>query len=63
MVGYSPLDQVQLTNTEHAFAGAISGAITRCISQPLDVLKIRFQVRLNNQRYVGPGNHCSCMNS
>ncbi|XP_017890587.1 mitochondrial thiamine pyrophosphate carrier-like [Ceratina calcarata] len=31
---------------EHAVAGAISGFVTRCICQPLDVVKIRFQLQV-----------------
>lgn len=31
-------------NTDHAIAGAISGFLTRFTCQPLDVVKIRFQV-------------------
>lgn len=33
-------------NVEHAVAGAISGFVTRCICQPLDVVKIRFQLQV-----------------
>ena len=43
-VGYNMKDDVHLTSAEHALAGAVSGAITRGLVQPLDVLKIRFQV-------------------
>lgn len=32
------------SNSSHAIAGAVSGFITRFICQPLDVIKIRFQV-------------------
>ena len=45
MVGFSPHDLVQLSDAEYAAAGAVSGSITRCVAQPLDVLKIRFQVK------------------
>lgn len=31
-------------NLDHAIAGAASGFITRFLCQPLDVVKIRFQV-------------------
>lgn len=31
-------------NANHAIAGAISGFLTRFTCQPLDVVKIRFQV-------------------
>lgn len=31
-------------NLDHAIAGAVSGFVTRFLCQPLDVIKIRFQV-------------------
>ena len=43
MVGYDPQIQ-ELSKFEHGVAGATSGIITRMIAQPLDVIKIRFQV-------------------
>ena len=43
MVGYDPRIQ-ELSKLEHGVAGAMSGIITRMIAQPLDVIKIRFQV-------------------
>ncbi|XP_015435545.1 PREDICTED: mitochondrial thiamine pyrophosphate carrier-like [Dufourea novaeangliae] len=33
-------------NTDHAIAGAIGGFVTRFVSQPLDVVKIRFQLQV-----------------
>lgn len=36
--------QYNLTSLEYGAAGAFSGIITRFLGQPLDVLKIRFQV-------------------
>ncbi|CAH0477931.1 unnamed protein product [Peronospora belbahrii] len=33
------------STTEAAFAGAVSGGMTRCVSAPLDLLKIRLQVQ------------------
>lgn len=44
MVGYDESAPKRLDDTEYAVAGAISGGLTRAISQPLDVIKIRFQV-------------------
>ena len=45
MVGYDP-EIKELSKLEHGAAGATSGVITRMIAQPLDVIKIRFQVDL-----------------
>lgn len=44
MVGYSPNREHQLSGSALGFAGATSGAVSRALTQPLDVLKIRFQV-------------------
>ncbi|CAH0729539.1 unnamed protein product, partial [Brenthis ino] len=38
--------QSKLSATQSAIAGGISGAFTRAIAQPLDVLKVRFQLQL-----------------
>ena len=35
----------KLKPIHYTIAGATSGALTRIISQPLDVLKIHFQIR------------------
>ena len=43
MVGYSS-DAKDLPAHVYPIAGASSGVVTRAICQPLDVLKIRFQV-------------------
>lgn len=43
-VGYKAEKKDQLSPQDHARAGAASGAIARAFLQPLDVLKIRFQV-------------------
>ncbi|XP_050718513.1 mitochondrial thiamine pyrophosphate carrier-like [Eriocheir sinensis] len=45
-VGYKAEKQDQLSPWDHAFAGAASGAISRALLQPLDVLKIRFQLQV-----------------
>ena len=44
MVGFDPGIK-ELSKTEHVCAGAVSGVVTRAIAQPLDVIKIRFQVQ------------------
>uniref|UniRef100_A0A5S6QR53 Mitochondrial thiamine pyrophosphate carrier n=1 Tax=Trichuris muris TaxID=70415 RepID=A0A5S6QR53_TRIMR len=48
MVGFNPTAQKneRLSALDHSIAGSVSGAITRAISQPFDVLKIRFQLQL-----------------
>ncbi|KAL3876861.1 hypothetical protein ACJMK2_034644 [Sinanodonta woodiana] len=46
MVGYNPELERQLTKTDHAIAGAFSGSVSRALFQPLDVLKIRFQLQV-----------------
>jgi len=38
------LQEITEPNSAHAIAGAASGCITRFLCQPLDVIKIRFQV-------------------
>lgn len=40
------------SNSDHAIAGAISGLITRFLCQPLDVIKIRFQVRYSTRKIL-----------
>jgi solute carrier family 25 thiamine pyrophosphate transporter 19 len=44
MVGFDPEAKKKLTKGEYGTAGAVSGTVTRFLSQPLDVIKIRFQV-------------------
>lgn len=41
-----PINGRELSTYEYSEAGVISGLFTRAIIQPLDVLKIRFQVCL-----------------
>ncbi|CAI4227775.1 unnamed protein product [Auanema sp. JU1783] len=47
MVGYEsePINGRELSSVEHSEAGLVSGIATRMIIQPLDVLKIRFQLQ------------------
>jgi len=42
MVGYNP--DLKISKDEQAIAGGISNGIARAVTQPFDVLKIRFQV-------------------
>ena len=46
MVGFNPepINGRELSSFEYSEAGLLSGLATRAIIQPLDVLKIRFQV-------------------
>jgi hypothetical protein len=44
MIGFDPEAKKKLSKGEYGVAGAISGALTRLLCQPFDVIKIRFQV-------------------
>lgn len=46
MVGYDPKTPQDKTNADRIAAGAASGFFTRALVQPLDVIKIRFQLQL-----------------
>lgn len=54
-VGYKEDQDVQLTPGDHAVAGAVSGMVTRALIQPLDVLKIRFQLQIEPTTRRGGG--------
>ena len=47
MVGYDP-EKKDLKDRQILVASATSGFIARFLLQPIDVVKIRFQVRLKN---------------
>jgi hypothetical protein len=56
MVGFDPEAKKKLSKGEYGAAGAVCGAVTRFLCQPVDVIKIRFQVGPKFAR-----NHvCSC---
>ena len=44
MVGFDPSNNKPLPKQYYGYAGAISGVVTRAVAQPIDVIKIRFQV-------------------
>ena len=44
VVGFTPEKERKLSPLDYGIAGAVSGAATRGVIQPLDVVKIRFQV-------------------
>lgn len=46
MVGFDPQSKRNLKYSDYATAGAISGAISRAMLQPLDVIKIRLQLQV-----------------
>ncbi|XP_064638602.1 mitochondrial thiamine pyrophosphate carrier-like [Lineus longissimus] len=46
MVGFDPSDAEPLTDYEYVTAGAVSGVMTRAVCQPLDVVKVRFQLQV-----------------
>lgn len=52
MVGYKPEIETHLSPTEQALAGAVTGTVSRALFQPLDVLKIRFQLQVEPLRKV-----------
>lgn len=51
MVGYDD-QQKELSPTQYALAGAVSGITTRLLLQPLDVVKIRLQLQVDPLKQV-----------
>jgi hypothetical protein len=47
MVGYDP-EKKHLTDRQILIASVASGFLSRFLLQPVDVIKIRFQVRIKN---------------
>ncbi|XP_077980246.1 mitochondrial thiamine pyrophosphate carrier-like [Glandiceps talaboti] len=48
MVGFDSAKEVHLSSLQYGAAGAISGVVMRVFAQPLDVLKIRFQLQVES---------------
>lgn len=46
MIGHDGNEKKNITLSDSAIAGGLSGALTRLVLQPLDVIKTRFQVIL-----------------
>ena len=47
VVGFDPgRKEKSLSSLQCGFCGAVSGVVTRLVVQPLDVLKIRFQLQI-----------------
>ncbi|XP_072044109.1 mitochondrial thiamine pyrophosphate carrier-like [Amphiura filiformis] len=62
MVGFTPEKERNLTPIDYGIAGAVSGAVTRALVQPLDVLKIRFQLQVEPvKRTVTDGKYHSVL--
>ncbi|XP_073540134.1 mitochondrial thiamine pyrophosphate carrier isoform X1 [Phyllobates terribilis] len=59
MVGYDPSSEGRLLSaTEVATAGSLSGLVTRAAISPLDVIKIRFQLQIEDVNGCGkPGKY------
>ena len=43
MVGYDP-NEINLTQTQQVIVSGFTSILSRCLIQPLDLIKIRFQV-------------------
>lgn len=56
MVGYDPrADGSNISKSEVAVAGSLSGLVTRALISPLDVIKIRFQLQIERLSHSDPG--------
>uniref|UniRef100_A0A673VPW3 Solute carrier family 25 member 19 n=1 Tax=Suricata suricatta TaxID=37032 RepID=A0A673VPW3_SURSU len=56
MVGYDPqADGRNISSSEAAVAGSVSGLATRVMISPLDVIKIRFQLQIERLSRSDPG--------
>ncbi|XP_067913957.1 mitochondrial thiamine pyrophosphate carrier [Heterodontus francisci] len=55
MVGYDPrAEEGSLSSTQVAVAGSVSGLLTRVLINPLDVIKIRFQLQIERLSLLEP---------
>uniref|UniRef100_A0AC34QE50 Mitochondrial thiamine pyrophosphate carrier n=1 Tax=Panagrolaimus sp. JU765 TaxID=591449 RepID=A0AC34QE50_9BILA len=65
MVGFNPepINGRELSSFEYSEAGLISGIATRAIIQPLDVLKIRFQLQEEPMRGIKTGKYTGLFQS
>jgi len=57
MVGFDPDLKQKLSQYHYATAGAVSGVLTRATCQPLDVIKIRFQLQVEPIRGTRAGKY------
>jgi len=63
MVGFDPKRKEEgkgLSSLQCGFCGSVSGVLTRLLVQPLDVLKIRFQLQIEPTSKVFAIKH-SCL--
>ncbi|XP_025830479.1 mitochondrial thiamine pyrophosphate carrier-like [Agrilus planipennis] len=63
MVNYEVVEEKKLTKNDFAIAGAFSGFMTRGLCQPLDVLKIRFQLQVEKIAHHHEGKYKSILHA